>query len=267
MSDADFTSFCTHVRSQPPQIAIILGSGLSDAACRLHVDQSLPFERIPGLCATTVNGHHGRACLGDWSGRRVLVFEGRLHYYEGYPWDTVVSPVQLAASMGIRSVLLTNAAGGIAGHLQPCSLMAIREHMELNRRDAWRNLRPCGKAYSPSMRSRLQVAAAHVGLTLHEGVYASVTGPCYETPAEIRALRSWGADAVGMSTSREAATAAQCGMECAAISCITNTTARLGQEPLHHDDVIDAAAATADSLGRLIEAFLRSCSSRLRALL
>jgi purine-nucleoside phosphorylase len=194
--------------------------------------------------------------LGEWAGRRVLAAEGRLHYYEGHSWDVVVRPIRLAAELGARMALLTNAAGGIRGDLGPGSLLPIRDHLEWNRPIPWRDP-PRASPYAPRLVEAICRAGKAAGLTLSPGVYAAVSGPSYETPAEIRALRAAGADAVGMSTSREVLAGAEVGLECAAISLITNQAAGLAPAPLDHREVLAAASAAAERLGDLLEAVLR----------
>jgi purine-nucleoside phosphorylase len=200
--------------------------------------------------------------LGDWGGRRVLLLEGRLHYYEGHSWDVVVRPILTAAALGARIAVLTNAAGGIADQLQPGSFMAIRDHIEWTRPFFWRYSGPgcMGPArpspYSSGMLKAMARAAQHTKCPLHEGVYTAVTGPSYETPAEIRAMKSWGGDAVGMSTAREIHAAHAAGMECGAISLITNRAAGLSGATLDHNDVLTTAAAQGTKLADLLECFL-----------
>ncbi|MBL8792303.1 MAG: purine-nucleoside phosphorylase [Planctomycetia bacterium] len=243
-----------------PVAAIVLGSGMGRVAERLRAVQAVPFVEVPGLQATSVQGHHGQVSLGDWAGRRVLLFEGRLHYYECQSWRTVAAPLQTAQFLGTRVLLLTNAAGGIHDALLPGRLMLVRDHIEWNRPYCWQGLmrgevRP--SPYSPRLRQLFYDAGLTLGLRLHEGVYAAVTGPCYETPAEIRALRAWGADAVGMSTAREVQLAHDAGLECAAVSLITNRAAGLSDGPIHHGEVLTNAAAQAERLADLLEGVLR----------
>jgi purine-nucleoside phosphorylase len=241
---------------------VVLGSGTNVVADRVQGAVSVPFSEVPGLGTASVAGHRGRLTLGEWAGRRVLVFEGRLHYYEGHSWETVVEPARLAQSLGARMLLATNAAGGIDPSLGPGSLMAVRDHILWNVPRPWLHPGPgaLGPArpspYSPRLLGLLTEAARRGGLALFQGVYASLTGPCYETPAEIRALKVWGADAVGMSTAREVEKAVELGMECAAISCITNQAAGLGTGTLNHQEVLATAAAQAGRLAELIEEFL-----------
>lgn len=247
-------------RALRPTAAIVLGSGLGRVAERLRAVQAVPFVEVPGLQATTVLGHNGRISLGDWAGQRVLLFEGRLHYYECQSWRSVMVPVQTAQFLGARVLLVTNAAGGIHAALGPGSLMAIRDHIEWNRPDCWQGkvrgeTRP--SPYSSRLRQLFHESALAQDFRLHEGVYAAVTGPCYETPAEIRALRAWGADAVGMSTAREVQTAHDAGLECAGVSLITNRAAGLSDSPIHHDEVLTNAEAQAERLADLLEGVLK----------
>lgn len=249
-------------RAGRPEVALVLGSGMSAVAEGLKPVCSVPFAAVPGLGAASVAGHRGCLTLGDWSGKRVLVFEGRLHYYEGHPWESVVQSVRLAASLGVRVLLQTNAAGGIHDALAPGSLMALRDHIEWTRPYCWREPGPgaLGPArpspYAPRLLDLLGQATADQGTPLLRGVYAALTGPCYETPAEIRALGTWGADAVGMSTAREAQTGYDLGLECAAVSCITNRAAGLSGAPLDHHEVLATAASQAARLVQLLSRFL-----------
>jgi purine-nucleoside phosphorylase len=220
---------------------------------------SIPFADLPGLAGPTVPGHRGCLSVGDWKGRRVLVFEGRLHRYEGHPWERVTEPVRIAFALGARMLLLTNAAGGIRDDLLPGTLMVLRDHLEWTQPYCWKQpARP--SPYSAGLLQQLQRVAGQLGMQLPQGVYAAVTGPSYETPAEIRALRAWGADAVGMSTAREARAACDLGMECAAVSLITNRAAGLAAGPIHHGEVLSTAAAQTHRLVQLLEGFLHSSS-------
>jgi purine-nucleoside phosphorylase len=255
-----FPIFVEGAKAIAPEVAIVVGSGLGGLVERCRIMQRLPFTAVPGLSATSVAGHAGCLSLGEWGGKRVVLFEGRLHYYEGHPWRSVVEPIQFAHFLGARIVLLTNAAGGIHEALIPGSLMAIRDHMEWTRPHCWRQAslvpsRP--SSYSPRLLQALTESARGLGFELASGVYAAVTGPCYETPAEIRALKIWGADAVGMSTTREIQAGHDLGMECAALSCITNRAAGLGAAPLNHEEVLTTAAAQTERLADLLEEWLR----------
>src|SRR5581483_253535 len=175
---------------------------------RLRRAAELPFRDVPGLHAgASVAGHRGSVLLGEWAGQPVLVFAGRLHRYEGHPWATVVRPVPIARALGAEILVATNAAGGIRDDLAPGSLMALRGHLDCTEPGWWRHAEQ-PSPYTPRLRELLEAAAGRQGFALPTGVYAQLTGPCYETPAEIRALRTCGADAVGMSTAREIEAAA-----------------------------------------------------------
>ena len=256
---ADLADSC---RQSPPRIVLVLGSGMGEVAGRLQLLIRIPFAEIPGLPTTSIQGHKGCLTLGDWCGRRVLLFEGRLHHYEGHGWNMVTRPIRLAAELGTRVAILTNAAGGIADGLAPGGLMAIRDHIEWTYPACWRRPGPGAlggsrpSPYSPRLLDCLGRAAAALGLVLHCGIYAHLTGPCYETPAEIRALKAWGADAVGMSTAREVQAGVEVGMECAALSLITNKAAGLSAGALSHEDVLATGASGAVHVGELLEGLL-----------
>lgn len=270
MSDGlSYPAFVERAQAESPEVAIVLGSGMSGVMKRCRPIARLPFAEVPGLSATSVAGHAGCLTLGEWESQCVLLFEGRLHFYEGHLWRIVTQPVQIAHFLGARILLLTNAAGGIRDELAPGSLMAIRDHIEWTRPYGWRHPGPGGlgcsrpSPYSPRLLQILTEAAQELGLALPQGIYAAVTGPCYETPAEIRALKVYGADAVGMSTAREIQAGYELGMECAAVSCITNRAAGLSSAPINHEEVLTTAAAQAKRLADLFDGFLRrlGCSS------
>jgi purine-nucleoside phosphorylase len=242
-------------RPEIPCVALVLGSGLGALAERTEQPQRIPFHDLPGLAATTVPGHNGFLTVGKWAGKRVLVFEGRVHFYEGHSWQTVLAPLRIAQELGARAFLTTNAAGGIRSDLEPGRLMVLSAHIDWTCPFTWRQ--PArANPYSSRLVSLLQKAGRHVGQHLPAGTYAQVTGPCYETPAEIRALRSVGADAVGMSTAREIQAGFDMGLECAALSCITNRAAGLGSGPVNHEEVLASTAQQRESLAELLEAFL-----------
>ena len=246
-----FADFERIARPLAPRSAVVLGSGLGDAASDFHGSASIPFGDVPNLAPPTVHGHGGRVLVGLWGTTPTLLFLGRLHFYEGHSWDVVTGIVRVAADVGVKRLILTNAAGGIHPNLGPGSLMAIRGHIKLLGPDAWRAI-PAGNAlatpYSPHLLSLMPELLA--------GVYAALSGPCYETPAEIRALAACGADAVGMSTALEAEAAAERGMEVAAISCITNKAAGIGDGTLDHAEVLANARLAVkrmhNAVGRLI---------------
>jgi purine-nucleoside phosphorylase len=260
-----FAHFTETVRVENPKLALVLGSGMGAVVDRLDKRHGIPFHEVPGLATPTVPGHKGLLTLGRWAGRAILVFEGRYHYYEGHCWRDVTLPVRTAGFLGVRSIVFTNAVGGIHEALVPGSLMVVRDHIEWTRPHPRSGSGPGGASpesaspYSPEARRRLHDAANDLGMKLFDGIYAAVTGPNYETPAEIRALRAWGADAVGMSTTREVQAAREEGLMCAALSCVTNRAAGLSQRPISHQEVLDTAAQQVERLADLLERFLSIC--------
>lgn len=252
-----FAEFLDTARKRPPEVAFVLGSGLGDLVDRLQNAFAVPFTELPEIPAPTVHGHSGQLLLGDWAKRRVLVFAGRVHYYEGHPWRNVVQPIRLAHELGAKTLILTNAVGGIRADLGPGSLVALTDHIECTRPQWWRSLdEPRKSPYSKDLNARLQKAAHLQNEHLTTGVYAQMTGPSYETPAEVRALRTCGADVVGMSTAREIQTGHDLGMECAAISCVCNKASGLSDGPIHHGEVLDIAAQLRQKLTAILEQFL-----------
>ena len=248
--------FVTAAKALGPRAAVVLGSGLGGVAADFREHASVPFADIPGLVPPTVAGHTGRLAVGEWGGTPALVFFGRLHFYEGHPWNIVTGPVRVAADLGVKTLILTNAAGGIHPSLGPGSLMAVRGHIKLLGPEAWKNAGPA-TPYSPRLIQLIQDREAAAGRELLAGVYAALTGPCYETPAEIRALRAMGADAVGMSTAKEAEAAAELGLEVAAVSNVTNRAAGLSAAPLAHAEVLANAQLAVGRLGEMIGHLIR----------
>lgn len=247
------------VRSLPERpAAFVLGSGLGPVTDRVVPRMSVGFADIPGMIAPTVSGHGGTLLLGDWSGRPVLVFTGRLHFYEGNPWSRVVRPMEVLAELAARCVVLTNAAGGINPKFEAGSLMLLTDHLEWNHPRHWSSPGPGQRPspYSSELAEELSRAASTAGVMLHRGIYCAVTGPTYETPAEVRAIQACGADAVGMSTAREASRCAELGLPVAAISCVANLAAGLSPTPLSHREVLEAVAASAGRLGLMLEEFV-----------
>jgi purine-nucleoside phosphorylase len=252
-----FTELQAACRVRPPVALIVLGSGLGALAADVRTTVAASFADVPGMESASVPGHAGRLTLGDWNGRRVLVQEGRLHFYEGHAWEVVVRFMRFAADLGVRHAVLTNAVGGIGDGPEPGSLMAVRDQFDVIGPDAWRRPKPRRPSpYCPLLLGKIHDAAQAAGVPLTSGCYAAVTGPCYETPAEIRLLRAWGADAVGMSTAREIEAGAAVGLRCAAISCVTNRAAGLADGSLHHDDVLAAARGFVERIGRILAELL-----------
>jgi purine-nucleoside phosphorylase len=250
-----FDAFAHTVAALAPRTAVVLGSGLSGATTAFVERASVGFAAVPGLVPPTVPGHGGRMAVGEWSGAPALLFLGRLHFYEGHPWSVVTGTVRTAAELGATRIVLTNAAGGINPALQPGDLMALRGHIKLLEPRAWRALangNAVSRPYSPRLLEAMRAHEVAAGRELLAGVYAALTGPSYETPAEIRALAACGADAVGMSTAMEAEEAARLGLEVAAISCITNEAAGLGAAAPHHTEVLVNAKLAVERMGELL---------------
>jgi purine-nucleoside phosphorylase len=257
--------------ASPPELLVVLGSGLGDLTKGVSDAVSVPFKEIPGFPDPGVKGHAGRLVFGELEGRRVLLQAGRFHYYEGQPGDLVAAPVRLAARLGAGVVILTNAAGGIAPHLVPGSIMLISDHLNLMGRSPlpgevhWEEAVHGEEArshdltapYDSVFQTRALELAEELGIPLSRGVYAGVLGPSYETPAEIRFLVRAGAHAVGMSTVPEAITAAALGLRVLGFSLITNRAAGLGGEVLSHSEVLEVGRTSGGALRRLLRAFIR----------
>jgi purine-nucleoside phosphorylase len=231
-----------------PAAGLILGSGWSDVVPAFTVHGTLPYEEIPGLGRTGVVGHAGRLVWGEHAGVPTLLFQGRRHYYEGVGWTPIALPLFLLKSLGARAVLLTNAAGGLRADLAPGTQMIISDHINLMGDNPllgphdpfWGPRFPdLSAVYDPALRAALKRAGAAAGETLAEGVYLAGSGPAYETPAEIRAWRTLGADAVGMSTVPEAVLARAAGLRVAGLSCITNWAAGISPHALSHEEVTE----------------------------
>jgi purine-nucleoside phosphorylase len=246
----------------PPEIAVVLGSGLGDFAERPEGAVSIGYERIPDWPASRVIGHEGRLVLGTIAGRRVAVLSGRVHYYEGHDLQTVTFATRVIGLLGVRVLILTNAAGGVNLGFSRGALMVIDDHINLlgsnplvgpNEDRFGPRFPDMTEVYATRLRAIAGEAAAARGLTIAHGVYAAVQGPSYETPAEIRYLRTIGADAVGMSTVPEAIAARHMGLEVLAISCITNMAAGVLPQPLHHDEVMETARRVRGEFASLLE--------------
>jgi purine-nucleoside phosphorylase len=248
-----------------PTVGVVLGSGLGAWAESLEDFDRIPYSAIPNMPSSTVDGHEGYLFLGRSGSVQVACLQGRVHLYEGHAPERVVFGVRLIARLGCRSVLLTNAAGGIERSFQPGDLMLIRDHLNLTGRNplVGPNEDALGKrfpdmthAYDPWLSRLAREAAAEVGIGLREGVYAGLLGPTYETPAEIAMLRAMGAHAVGMSTVHEVIALRHMSVPTAAISCITNLAAGMGATELNHEEVKETAARTAASFTALLTAWV-----------
>jgi purine-nucleoside phosphorylase len=242
----------------PPRTAIVLGSGLSLLADRLELRATWAFGDLPGLVTSSVQGHRGQLLYGLWGGVPVLLFAGRIHYYEGHGWDAALSPIRLAADLGIQQLILTNAAGGIREGFQPGTLMLLEHHLKCTQQRWWAKGVQKGDPiwYHYQLNDKMLRVAQSLGIPMELGIYACLTGPCYETPAEIRMLKTLGCSAVGMSTALEAEEAYKRNILTIAISCITNAGAGLSDVKPHHEEVLIESKKAAEKLGDLIEGYL-----------
>lgn len=245
------------------RVALILGSGLGPVAERLADPVRIPFAALPHLAGSGVAGHAGAFVAGTLGGVRLLVQAGRVHLYEGHDVFTVTRSVRACAALGIRTLVVTNAAGGLHAAWPPGTLMRITDHLNLQGRGALeRPVRARQSPYDPALGAALAGAARAAGLRLETGVYAGLLGPTYESPAEVRMLRWMGADAVGMSTVQEASVGAALGLAVAGLSCVTNPAAGVGAEPLSHDEVVRVGAAAAEALFALVARALPALCAR-----
>jgi purine-nucleoside phosphorylase len=248
-----------------PEVGIVLGSGLSGLADDLEDAVSIPFDELPGWPAATAPGHVGRLLLGHLGGRPVVMLQGRFHLYEGNAPGLVIQPVLLFGRLGAKVVVLTNAAGGLDPSFGPGTLMVISDHINLTGLNPLigRNADSIGErftdltgAWSARLRERLHAAGAAERVELAEGIYVGLTGPNYETPAEVRMLAGLGGHAVGMSTVMEAIAARWAGLEVCGFSLVTNAGAGYTGEPLTHEEVLAAGAEAGPRLGRVIRRFV-----------
>jgi len=249
-----------------PEVFLVLGSGLGGLAEGVALEGSVSFREVPGFPDIGVAGHLGRLVSGTLEGRRVLLQAGRFHLYEGHSAEVVVAPVRLAAALGVNTVILTNAAGGIGEGLAPGSIMLLEDHLNLISRsplagpvlEGGLRFPHQSSPYDRALQERVLRVASELRVPLFRGTYAAVLGPSYETPAEIRFLKRAGASAVGMSTVPEAVAAGALGLRVLGFSLITNRAAGLGDGLLDHDEVLEVGKAAGGRLERLIRGFLRS---------
>jgi purine-nucleoside phosphorylase len=253
-----------------PTLAIVLGSGFHHALDALSVEEKVPYAKIPGFPKPSVSGHAGEAYFGRFGRTPVLVLSGRAHFYEGHPMERVTFAVRALAALGVRDLLLTNAAGGLNKAFRPGDFMALTDHINLMGVNPLRGPAIPGlmrfvdltDTYDAGLRELLLAAGKAAGIKPRRGVYLAVSGPSYETPAEIRAFARLGADAVGMSTVPEAIVARQCGLRVAAVSCITNLAAGISAEKLSHAEVLETAGRVKEAGARLIKNFAELYGAR-----
>lgn len=236
------------------RLAFVLGSGLGAFAERIENAEVLPYEELAGMPRSSVPGHAGQLVLGELSGVRVVCQQGRAHLYEGWNVEEVTRCVRALCALGVRGVVLTNAAGGVTGEWPVPTLMRIEDHMNMQGR-AYLSPSQAGFAspYDAGLGGALDEASGVCGVKLERGIYAGLLGPTYETPSEVRMLREFGASAIGMSTVNEALSAHAAGAKVAAISCITNHCAGITGEKLDHQEVVDAGKQIAEDFCKLLE--------------
>ena len=247
-----------------PEVALILGSGLGDYADEIQIETTIDYTEIEGFPTSTVAGHKGRFVFGYVKNVPVVIMQGRVHYYEGYPMTDVVLPTRLMGMMGAKKLFLTNAAGGVNPNFKPGDFMMITDHITTgipspligpNIEELGCRFPDMSEVYAPELQEKVRKAAEKLQIPLQEGVYMQFTGPSYETPAEIRMCRTWGGDAAGMSTACEAVAANHMGMKICGISCISNMACGITANPLTHQEVQE----TADRVAPLFKKLVTEC--------
>jgi purine-nucleoside phosphorylase len=254
-----------------PRIAIVLGSGLGGFADDFEEAVGIPYEDIPGFVRSTAQGHAGRLVIGKIDGIPVLAMQGRVHYYEGYSLEEVTFPIRTFGLLGIKTLALTNAAGGINVQLTQGTLMVISDHVNLMGVNPLRGpnddrfgprFPDMSAVYSAELQELVIDEAKAIGVEVRRGIYGGLSGPSYETPAEIHLLRNLGADAVGMSTVPEAIVARHMGLEVLGISCITNMAAGISDEPINHEEVMATGDRVRETFTELLRRVIVAINSR-----
>jgi xanthosine phosphorylase len=265
MSWREAAQVLTERAGAAPRVGVVLGSGLGQVADAVEDATAIPYSDLPGFPQPSVEGHAGRAVAGSIGGVPVVAFQGRAHLYEGVDLDELRAPVRALKAAGAEIVVLTNAAGSLRADLGPGSLMLIEDHINLtgtnvlvgpNEDELGPRFPSLRDAYDPQLRADARKAAQEIGVALTEGVYLAVSGPSFETPAEIRAFHTLGADAVGMSTVHETTVARHCGLRVAAVSAITNYAEGMSDRAVSHEQTLSDAAKAAEDLAPLITKFV-----------
>ena len=250
-----------------PEVALILGSGLGDYADEIQIETTIDYTEIEGFPTSTVAGHKGRFVFGYVKNVPVVIMQGRVHYYEGYPMTDVVLPTRLMGMMGAKKLFLTNAAGGVNPNFKPGDFMMITDHITTgipspligpNIEELGCRFPDMSEVYAPELQEKVRKAAEKLQIPLQEGVYMQFTGPSYETPAEIRMCRTWGGDAAGMSTACEAVAANHMGMKVCGISCITNLAAGMSKQKLDHKEVQETADRVSRQFKQLVTEVIKT---------
>ena len=249
-----------------PEIGIILGSGLGDFADEFE-SIIIPYNDIPGFEKSNVQGHKGQLVFAQINGKKVVMMQGRYHFYEGYSMQTVTFPVKVMKKLGVKTLIITNAAGAVSPKFTPGDLMLITDHINfmgtnplIGKNDETLGTRfpDMSEVYSKELIQTAEAIAKKLNINYQKGVYAATTGPSYETPSEVKMFRMLGANAVGMSTAPEAIVANYCGLKILGISCLTNYAAGVSETPLNHQEVIDTANRVKESFKNLLSEILKS---------
>ncbi|MDP5273711.1 purine-nucleoside phosphorylase [Chengkuizengella axinellae] len=250
---------------QSPEVGLVLGSGLGVLADQIEEATDIPYEEIPHFPVSTVEGHDGKLVIGKLEGKNVLMMKGRFHMYEGYSDETVSFPIRVMKELGIKTLIVTNAAGGVNTLFEPGNLMLIHDHINFTGKnpligpnDSELGVRfpDMSEAYSKRLRVIAEAVSSELSIKLQQGVYIGLLGPSYETPAEIRMLRVLGADAVGMSTVPEVIAARHAGIEVLGISCISNMAAGILDQPLSHDEVMETTEKVKEQFLGLVKGII-----------
>lgn len=248
-----------------PEIGIILGSGLGDFADSFE-SIVVPYNEIPGFQKSNVHGHKGQLVFAEVNGKKVVMMQGRYHFYEGHSMQTVTYPVKVMKKLGVQTLIITNAAGAVSGEFSPGELMFITDHINFmgtnpligtNDDSLGTRFPDMSEVYNEELIEMAEDIAEKLGISYQKGVYVATTGPSYETPAEVNMFRKLGGNAVGMSTVPEAIVANYCGLKVMGISCLTNYAAGVSDYPLNHQEVIDTANRVKESFKELLSEFIK----------
>lgn len=250
-----------------PEIGLILGSGLGSLADTIEDAEYYNYDSIPNFPVSTVEGHEGRLVIGKLSGKVVVAMQGRFHFYEGYSMQEVTFPVRVMKLLGVEKLIVTNAAGSVNTNYKPGDLMLITDHINFsgsnpligeNLKDFGPRFPDMSESYKKDLREIAKKAASNLNIELKEGVYMMFSGPTYETPAEIKMARTFGADAVGMSTVPETIIANHCGIKTLGISCLTNMAAGILDQPLNHEEVIETSTRVKADFLKLMNSLIEN---------
>ncbi len=261
------TEFIKSKTRTEPEFGIVLGTGLGGLSDEIEVDVSLPYQEIPNFPVSTVSGHQGTLILGKLSGRQVVALHGRFHYYEGYDMRTLTFPIRVMQALGMKTLFLSNASGGVEPEFEIGDIMLIQDHINLlpsnpligpNDERLGPRFLDMSEVYDPDLIEKAEQVAQDQGVDVKKGVYAAISGPCFETPAEYRYIRRIGADAIGMSTIPEAITARHMGVRCFAVSVITDLGVEGRIEEVSHEEVKKEAAKVEHRMTGIIKEMLRS---------